>query len=207
MVKSRDVLSLLLGAGLLLGSPVGSADLYIYKERDGTRWITDHRMPKNEYQYIGKFGRPPATRSCTGVTPIMMAKRAQPHVPKILDYAEIYDVDARLVKAIITVESCFDTRAISRVGAKGLMQLMPATAERMGVHNVFSANDNMLGGIRYFRRMLDRFEQNTKMALAAYNAGPHAVDKYDGIPPYKETQNYVRKVLKYYDLYSRTTEF
>lgn len=111
-------------------------------------------------------------------------------------------MDAGLIKAIIAVESCFDTHAVSRVGAQGLMQLMPATAAELGVRNAFSATQNIQGGVRYFRNMLDRFEHNIELALAAYNAGPRAVERYGGIPPYAETQTYVQRVLMHYSRYS-----
>jgi soluble lytic murein transglycosylase-like protein len=131
-----------------------------------------------------------------------MAQRAATHAPAIDQYSRLYGVDGLLIKAIVSVESCFDRYAVSRVGAKGLMQLMPATAKKLGVHNVFDANDNLRGGIRYFSEMLTQFGQDVQLALAAYNAGPGAVEKFKGIPPYKETQNYVKRVLEYYARYA-----
>jgi soluble lytic murein transglycosylase-like protein len=193
-----------LGGGIilfLLAQPAG-ADYYIYKEKDGTNWYTDRPLPRDQYTLIATVGRPTASTSCMGVTHAIMEQRASTHAPAIEQYAQIYGVDALLIKAIISVESCFDRYAVSRVGAKGLMQLMPATAKRMGVYNVFDANDNMRGGIRYFSEMLTRFGQNVELALAAYNAGPGAVEKYKAIPPYAETQNYVRRVLGHYKRYA-----
>jgi soluble lytic murein transglycosylase-like protein len=189
---------------LLLTQPV-SADYYIYKENDGTTWYTDRQLPKNQYRLVATVGRPTAVASCAGVTNAVMQARAAVHSPVIEQYAQLYGVDARLMKALISVESCFDSYAVSRVGAKGLMQLMPATAREMGVYNVFNANDNMRGGIRYFSEMLTRFGQDVELALAAYNAGPGAVEKYKGIPPYKETQDYVKRVLGYYQRYAALT--
>ncbi len=162
-------------APLLLLPPAG-ADYYIYKEKDGTRWYTDRHLPSDEYTLIATVGRPTASASCTGVTDTIMAQRASTHVSIIEQYARIYGVDARLIKAIINVESCFDPYAVSRVGAKDLIQLMPAIAQLMGVHNVFDANDNIRGGVRYFSEMLKRCGQNVELALAAYNAGPEAVE-------------------------------
>ncbi|MGH8504267.1 MAG: lytic transglycosylase domain-containing protein [Gammaproteobacteria bacterium] len=186
----------------LLVAHAASADYYIYKENDGTRWYTNLQMPGDSYTLIATVGRPTAASSCAGVTHAIMQQRALTHSPVIEQYAQIYGVDARMIKAIISVESCFDRHAVSRVGAKGLMQLMPATAQELGVYDAFNANDNMRGGIRYFSEMLSRFDKNTEFALAAYNAGPRAVEKYNGIPPYEATQQYVKRVLEYYERYA-----
>ncbi|MBR3889650.1 lytic transglycosylase domain-containing protein [bacterium] len=112
--------------------------------------------------------------------------------------SEKYGVDSKLIKALVQQESGYNPNAKSKAGALGLMQLMPATAEGLGVKDPMDPQQNIEGGVKYVKSMLDRFNGNIILALAAYNAGPNAVKKYDGVPPYKETQNYVRNILKNY---------
>jgi len=123
-------------------------------------------------------------------------RKAKRFEKAINDYSRQYHVDKDLVKAIITVESCFKTNAKSSAGAQGLMQLIPATARRFGVKKSYNPRQNIRGGIKYLNFLKTRYKGDLKKILAAYNAGEGAVDKHKGIPPYKETKQYVNKVLK-----------
>lgn len=124
----------------------------------------------------------------------------------VLQKSAQHEVDPLLVSAIMAVESDFDPNAVSDKGAMGLMQLMPETASEMGVSNPFNASQNIDGGIRYFKKMLGQFSGDLKLALAAYNAGPNAVIRHGGIPPYDETRNYVMKVMNNYEKLLKQSE-
>lgn len=123
--------------------------------------------------------------------------------PLISDSARTHGVDPRLVAAVMRRESAWNPRAVSPVGACGLMQLMPATAKFLGVSNVFDPRQNIDGGTRYLRTLLDTFDGDLDLTLAAYNAGPGAVAKYNGVPPYRETRAYVKHVRATYEAYLR----
>ena len=121
---------------------------------------------------------------------------ASDELEEIIDrIARLENIDPQLVRAVIEVESSFNRRAVSPQGAQGLMQLMPQTARALGVRNAFDPVENVRGGARYLRRLIDRFDGSLELGLASYNAGPETVDRYGGVPPYHETENYVRQVL------------
>lgn len=127
-----------------------------------------------------------------------LSKQARIYQRAIKVYSRIYDVDEELVHAIVRQESCFNEGAHSRVGAIGLMQLMPYTALSVRINDPWNPEHNIQGGIKYIAKMLKRFKGNAKLAIAAYNAGPGNVSKYNGVPPFKETRNYVKKVYAEY---------
>ncbi len=119
----------------------------------------------------------------------------------IVQVAGRYEVDPHLIRAIIFAESGYNPRAKSKKGARGLMQLMPSTAKSLGVEDIYDPEENIDGGVRYFRSLLDRFDDDVQLALAAYNAGSRHVRNYDGVPPFRATQLYVKKVLKFHKLF------
>lgn len=192
---------------LLFTGPVASAETFVYQEKDGTRWITDRPLNPLEFDFIDKYGRPTATKSCKGVTDMIMERRASVYMPTVRHLALERQLEPELVKAIITVESCFDARAVSRAGAHGLMQLMPGTARNYGVYDRFNPEQNLRAGIQHLRDLMDDYRDNLELALAAYNAGAHNVKKYRGIPPFRETQNYVVKVIDYFERYKSQSGF
>ncbi len=126
-------------------------------------------------------------------------RKAQAFRESIHKYAHQYRVDHNLIKSVITAESCFKKNALSHANARGLMQLIPDTAKRFGVKNSYDPEQNIHGGVKYLRFLLDRFKGDLKKVIAAYNAGEGKVEQYKGIPPYKETQQYVKNVLAIYD--------
>jgi soluble lytic murein transglycosylase len=171
-------------------TPFSVAAIYRYVDESGMAYFTN--VPSsNRYRYY--------TGECDDVRSADMSQLDT----LIETSARRFSLDEALIKAVIKVESDFDPAVISTRGAKGLMQLMPETAREVGVDNPFDPSESISGGARYLRRMLDSFDSNLDYALAAYNAGPTAVRKYGGIPPYLETQNYVKKVKQYYDYYRR----
>lgn len=148
----------------------------------------------------------PVAADAAKAAPLAYAPVAPEQIDALVQQnASAWQVDPALVKAVIANESGFNAHATSQVGAQGLMQLMPATAASLGVRDPYDAAQNVAGGARYLRGLLDRFGGNERLAIAAYNAGPGAVEKYGDVPPYAETQNYVQNVLASYQKYKNAT--
>lgn len=144
---------------------------------------------------------PISSNALTGIydNTVALTGSAKQYEDIIRQASEKYNVPAKLISSIIQHESNFNNSVVSHAGASGLMQLMPSTAKWLEVKNVFDPTENIMGGTKYLRQMLDKHNQNLELALAAYNAGPGNVQKYNGIPPFKETQNYVSKVMNTYN--------
>jgi soluble lytic murein transglycosylase len=160
------------------------------------------------YRYVDAAGRVHFTDTPTHGRYDMYMKEGAPtkasnrsYLDIIRRHASSYQLEEALVKAVIKVESDYQPRIVSRKGAQGLMQLIPETAKDLKVSNPFDPSENIRGGSEYLRMMLDLFNDDVELALAAYNSGPSTVKRYGGIPPYDETQRYVKKVKRYLDYY------
>ena len=177
---------------------------YVYKEADGTVWysnVAPASQDSTRFQLVAVKGRSTATSSCHGMTTEKLNHRAVSYDSTIQKFSREFKVDSKLVKAVVRNESCFDKMAVSRAGAQGLMQLMPPTARSLGVDDAFNAEQNLRGGIKYLSELINRYDNNLALALAAYNAGPGTVEKFNGVPPYAETERYVENVMKSYRTY------
>jgi hypothetical protein len=170
------------------------ADVYAWKDKDG-RLVVSDRPGRPSVQHATYSVRGVETIRTTRLDAGPALNRADLHA--LADrHAETHAINPALVRAVIQAESAWNTRAISSKGALGLMQLMPQTASELGVVDPFDPAQNIKAGVRYLKRLLDRYDGNAELALAAYNAGPGAVDKYGRtIPPYRETRAYVRKIV------------
>jgi soluble lytic murein transglycosylase-like protein len=167
------------------------AQIYAWRDGSGTLVLSDRRLDPGASVRTYAVAGSPAVRATRQVVPAV----SQQFEPLVQEHATRHGIRPDLVRAVIQVESAFNPTATSPKGAMGLMQLMPGTARELGVANAYDPAQNIRGGTLYLRQLLDRYEGNEELALAAYNAGFNAVDRYGRqVPPYNETQNYVRKV-------------
>ena len=191
-------LLIVFAVGGLLFSAASPAEVYKYRDRFGQILLTDKPMRGMTLlkRYGLTTGRPPAR---PGAVMAAMQKRRDALAPLIERFAAAHQLHPELVHAVIRAESAYRADALSSKGALGLMQLMPGTAARYGVDDRADPEQNIRGGTAYLRDLLKMFDSDLKLALAAYNAGENAVIRYGkAIPPYRETQNYVQKVLRFY---------
>jgi soluble lytic murein transglycosylase-like protein len=188
--------------GTVVSAAPASAQIYTWRDANGHLVLSNVRT---------ETGAPAATRTfavpraeTVRATRYVTADRAWQYETLITEHSRLNGVRSDLVRAVMQVESAFNPNAISPKGAMGLMQLMPATMRQYGVRNAFNPAENVRAGVAYLRALLDRYSNNEELALAAYNAGPGAVDKYgQAVPPYRETQNYVARINKMTDTAGR----
>jgi soluble lytic murein transglycosylase-like protein len=168
--------------------------LYSYLDESGVQHFTNIPPVKRVWN-LKVTGSEPAA----AIQPVVVNQKSEPFVPIIEKYARDYQLDPSLIHSIIKAESNFNPKAVSSKGAQGLMQLMPATAARLGVNNSFDPEQNIRGGVRHFRWLMDNFNNNLDLSLAAYNAGENLVQRLGRVPEIKETREYVRKITTQYD--------
>lgn len=201
--KTRYLVTATIGLMLMWLTAGVQAAIYVYQLPDGSRIISDHALKGSQYKLVR------TTQKVKGVGLLVASRTPQffrtdptSYDNLIAKIARQYQVDPSLVKAVVHAESAFNPYATSNKGASGLMQLMPGTAEEYGVTDIYDPAQNIRGGVRYLSDLLQQYDNKSHLAVAAYNAGPTAVQRYRGIPPYNETRNYVKKVLRYKKRYA-----
>jgi len=171
-----------------------AAQIYSWRGVDGKLVLSDQPRPDRDGPQTTYEVHGAATVRAT--TPTAQSKKSAPYDVSINEHSRRHGVAADLVRAVIQVESAFNPIAVSNKGAMGLMQLMPATAQELGVSNPFDPDQNIGGGVAYLKQLLNRYDQKVELALAAYNAGIGNVAKYGAVPPFKETRSYVERITK-----------
>jgi hypothetical protein len=198
MKKKSAIIRMMLGGFAFwgLGGSV-QADVFVYQLPGGSRIVTDHALNNRDYRLVRQ------SKDSKGAGTLISSRRIQYAVTDPGTYDRLIrrtaarnQVDGALIKAVMHVESAFNPHAVSDKGAQGLMQLMPETAQRYGAEDLFDPVQNVQAAALYLKDLQKRFKNNTRLVLAAYNAGENAVLRYKGVPPYDETRDYVRKVMR-----------
>jgi len=203
-MNTGGYIRVILGAFVLWGLGNGAqADIFVYQLPGGARIVTDHPLSNRDYKLVRH------SRNSKGAGALVSSRKIAYAVTDPAAYdrlirrtASTHQVDASLVKAVMHIESAFNPHAVSHMGAQGLMQLMPETAQRYGAEDLFDPVQNVRAGVMYLKDLQKMFKNNTRLVLAAYNAGENAVIRHRGVPPYDETQDYVRKVMKMHRVYT-----
>jgi soluble lytic murein transglycosylase-like protein len=193
----KYVVTLLVLGCLFCPASPSSAGIYRYEDENGVLHFTNCPRDAKFKLYIRESKEDVGGRNSS----FLYIRDSNQYDSLISEFSKKYHVDFALIKAIIRAESGFNPNAVSRKGAKGLMQLMPETASRVNVSNSFNPRENIEGGVRYFKYLLSLFNDDLRLSLAAYNAGENIVAEVRSIPPYRETMDYVKKVLSYYQSY------
>ena len=201
-VRARAVLaaSVVLAASLLVGADA-RADIYQWVDSEGVIHFSNRPDGRGKLYLKGNGSFPGSPRGVAVPPQERDPARFTRYDEWIRQAAALYQIPVELVRAVIKVESDYDPRAISVSGARGLMQLMPPTAERLQVRDIDDPRENIFGGVRYLRILANTFNGDLELTVAAYNAGEGAVIRHGGIPPYPETQDYVVRVIGYYRQY------
>ena len=192
---------------IALSSSASAQTVYVYKDKQGASVISNVKSSDPSLKLVKTY-TPESSIRVLGPKHYDLAGRKlktrnTEYDRAIFELADAFELDRALIKAIVQIESSFNPQALSPKGAQGLMQLMPATANAYNVRNPFNVQDNLRGGIAFFAHLMQRYENDVRLALAAYNAGETAVSKYQGIPPYPETQAYVKYILQLHKNYQR----
>ncbi len=172
------------------------ADIYVYADKEGVLHFTNvptSSKSSNYKVYIKETPNIPLESNITDLYDHVISEASHTH-----------GVSFSLLKALIKTESDFNPRAVSSAGARGLMQLMPENIKTLKIKNPFDPRENIMGGTQYLKQLIDRFNGKLPLALAAYNAGPGVVEKYQRVPPFKETENFVKQVMKYYSFFNKS---
>jgi len=189
-IKPRSMVIFIAVLFISAAAPSVQADIYMFIDSQGVLHFTNAPTSSQYRLYIKERPKP--------------AEVTKKYDDIIQEASNTFGLSFSLLKAMIRVESNFDSRAISKKGALGLMQIMPQNLQAFNIRDPYDPKDNIMGGARYFKSLMERFEGKLPLALAAYNAGPTIVDKYRKIPPIKETKDYVKKVMKYFYLYQKS---